>query len=200
MSIESESKFLINDLPGLTGRLNGLGCHVAPWYFERNRVLDTAQATLRNAGILLRVRQANTAKLTLKRPLADLVHTEGIKQLEELECRISDAAVIVQILDGLGFCQTLAYEKFRSKWLVKGCKVCLDILCFGTFAEIEGPPEDIRRVASLLGLDPCLAVGASYHQLYQDHLKQRGCAPRHSFCFSPQERTLHMRRLGIEAQ
>ena len=78
--------------------------------FERNAVFDTPDLRLRNAGALLRVRQAGrTATLTYKGPAVPGKH----KSREELETVIPDAGLVSEILARLGYVPVFHYEKRR---------------------------------------------------------------------------------------
>jgi adenylate cyclase class 2 len=198
MAIETESKFSVDDFSQVESSLRRHGTLAVPWHFERNQVFDSPQGELRSRGFLLRLRNALTTTLTVKRPLAQHSHLPGIKQLEEIECTVHDSKAMVSILQALGYRKILAYEKFRSQWKVQGCMVCLDLLCFGTFVEIEGTGSDILATATLVGLDPQTAISANYHTLFRQYLTRRHLPITNSFVFSRQERTTLGCKLGIE--
>ncbi len=201
MTLEAESKFPVQDFSRIVSNLRKHGQCLSPWYFEQNQVFDTSGQDLRHKGMLLRLRKAGKTTLTLKRPADELADIPGIKQLEELQCHVDNAWILASILHALGYEKRLCYEKFRCKWKVAECTVCLDRLCFGTFVEIEGPGEDteegIFTVAALLGLDPETALSDNYHDLFQNYLVDKGLPPEDSFVFSPQERNTLCHKLGI---
>jgi adenylate cyclase class 2 len=199
MTIETESKFPVRDFFLVEPNLHLHGIPMASWYFEANRVYDSPTRNLIAQGILLRLRKGRFATLTLKRPLKTPEDIPGLKQLEERECRVKDSDAMDSILLGLGYERILEYEKFRSTWQVAPCRVCLDILSFGSFVEIEGTGNDIFETAGLLGLDPATAISATYHGLFQEHLATRGLPARDSFVFSDRERARYCRQLGIDA-
>ena len=198
MTIETESKFPVREFSLVASNLQILGTCIAPWYFEQNQVFDFPGNDLRSQGVLLRLRKAGVITLTLKRPLEDHAGIPGIKQLEELECHVDDAHAMASILRALGYREMLGYEKFRSKWKIRACTVCLDRLCFGSFVEIEGTGSDIFETAAELGLDPQTALSANYHHLFQEHLTRKGLPPDDTFVFSDQERASLCLELGIE--
>ena len=198
MAIETESKFPVDDLSKVASNLRHQGSLMVPWHFERNQVFDSPQGDLGSRGFLLRLRKALATTLTFKRPLAHAADLPGIKQLEEIECTVDDSQAMMAILQALGYQETLVYEKFRSQWKVNGCTVCLDMLCFGTFVEIEGTGSDIPATAALVGLDPQTAISANYHTLFHQYLTRRNLPITNSFVFSRQERTTLCRKLGID--
>ncbi len=199
MTLETESKFPVRDFSLVETNLHHHGAPIAPWYFETNQIYDFPDRDLYLRGVLLRLRKALATTLTLKLPLDTPENIPGLKQLEERECRVEDKDAMASVLQGLGYEKILEYEKFRSTWQVAESRVCLDILCFGSFVEIEGTGRDIFETAGLLGLDPSTASGAAYHRLFQDHLVTRGLPPEDSFVFSHRERTMYGRQLGIDA-
>ncbi|GAU09682.1 class IV adenylate cyclase [Desulfoplanes formicivorans] len=198
MTLEAESKFPVDDFSEITSTLRHNGTLVTPWHFEHNQVFDLPQGDLRSRGYLLRLRNALDTTLTLKRPPAHHARIPGVKQLEELECTIHDSTTMTSILHALGYREILQYEKFRSQWRVNECTVCLDLLCFGTFVEIEGTGSDILATATRVGLDPQTATSANYHDLFHEHLAKRNLPLTNSFVFSRQERTALCRKLGID--
>jgi adenylate cyclase class 2 len=199
MTRETESKFPVRDFSLVEANLRRHGAPIAPWYFEANQVYDSQDRDLYARGVLLRLRKALAATLTLKLPLDSLENIPGLKQLEERECRVEDKDSMAAILQGLGYEKILEYEKFRSTWQVAESRICLDILCFGSFVEIEGTGRDIFETAGLLGLDPSTATSATYHRLFQEHLVTMGLPPEDSFVFSHRDRARYCHQLGIDA-
>jgi adenylate cyclase class 2 len=198
MAIETESKFPVDDFSRVESNLRRHGTLAVPWHFERNQVFDSPQGELRSRGFLLRLRNALTTTLTVKRPLAQHTRLPGLKQLEEIECAVHDSHAMESILQALGYQEILVYEKFRSQWKVQKTTVCLDLLCFGTFVEIEGTGSDIPATATLVGLDPQTAISANYHTLFHQYLTRQNLPITNSFVFSRQKRTTIGCKLGIE--
>ncbi len=119
---------------------------------EINTIFDSIDGAVRTRGQVLRVRLLDDGDsvLTLK-GLA--TYREGIKTREETELHLTDRDAMLSILSSLGFSPVLEYEKARESWDFDGVVVELDTLAFGHFVEIEGPEDQIRRGAELLGLD-----------------------------------------------
>jgi adenylate cyclase class 2 len=198
MTLETEAKFPVRDFSLVETNLQHHGDPIAPWYFEANQVHDSLSRDLLAKGVLLRLRKALVTTVTLKLPLDTPTNIPGLKQLEERECRVEDKDSMAAILQGLGYEKILEYEKFRSTWQVAKTRVCLDILCFGSFVEIEGTGRDIFETAKLLGLDPSTATSATYHRLFQEYLVTMGLPPDDSFVFSHRKRSLYGHQLGID--
>jgi adenylate cyclase class 2 len=198
MSIEHEAKFRLRDCMDLEARLRDRGSLRTPWHFESNIVFDR-DGELAGSGRLLRLRQALTATLTFKAQSSGPL-TTGIKSRIEHECILSDPQAMNAILVGLGYVPRLRYEKFRTEWDLPGGLVCLDILPFGHFLEIEAAPHSIGSLALTLGLDPRSAMDESYHDLHQKWRTENGLEPMDSFVFSLSEHNRLTILLGCEAR
>jgi adenylate cyclase class 2 len=168
MSIESELKIQVAELEGVRERLraaNAVLVHEA--LRELNLIFDSRHRELSSAGRVLRLRTiGERALLTLKGPVRFLGR---IKQREEFELELSDALSMVAVLERLGYQEHMRYEKDRESWRVGAATVTLDHTPLGDFAEIEGPEDEIERVAVSIGLDPSAAVRGSYPSLWQDY-------------------------------
>lgn len=198
MSIELEAKFRLHDCLELEPRLRDMGQVRTPWHFESNIVFDR-DGELAGSGRLLRLRQALTTTLTFKTPSSD-PRIAGVKSRIEHECILSDPQAMDAILLGLGYAPRLRYEKFRTEWELPGGLVCLDILPFGHFLEIEATPHSIISLAETLGLDPRGAMDESYHDLHQKWRAQNGLNPMDSFIFTASEHKQLSILLGCEAR
>lgn len=184
MARELEAKFAVESLDAVRRALEGQGVPQKPCRFERNAVFDTPDRALRARGELLRLRQAGErCILTWKRP-ARVAPVAGIKAMDEVETRVEDFEAMRRILHGLGYSEALWYEKCRETWRLGEALVCLDVLPFGEFVEIEGEPDVIARAAGCLGLGMAQARAVTYHDLYREHLARLGAAPADSFLFS----------------
>lgn len=186
MALEIEIKFLRADHAALRQRLAALGARLLGRYFESNEVFDDAARSLKAAGTLLRLREKpGRHVLTLKRSAArqDASAPALAKVYHEHETEVLNAQATRDILAGLGYAPALRYEKIREKWDFKGCEVCLDLLPFGPFAEIEGDEEAIRACAEALGLARADSSAATYHELNRRHREAAGLPPDESFVF-----------------
>jgi adenylate cyclase class 2 len=198
MAIEHEAKFPLTDCRALEERLRTLGTLREPWHFESNTVYDRDGALV-STDRLLRLRRALVSTLTFKAPARDC-GADGVKSRLEHECRVADPAGMDLILRGLGYAPRFTYEKFRAVWTVGDAAVCLDILPFGHFAEIEGPPLVIADLARRLDLKATAVLAHSYHRLHRDWRTSRGLPPADGFAFEPAERHRLNTLLGCEAR
>ena len=196
MGLEKELKFPVSDCRSLLPALEETAACIAPWYFESNLVLDTPERALFHRGELLRLRWGKGDKLTFKAPCPETGNSM-IKVMEELETGVADLSVLTTILHRLGFTRELRYEKFRSKWTFGAALICLDILPFGHFVEIEGEEENIVETATVLGLSLDSARRANYHTLFQEYLLERGEEKQDSFVFWEAGKQYWVQELGV---
>ncbi len=178
MPQEIEAKLRIPGPEPLRGRLRALGAQPRAPVFETNRILDTADGRLRAAGCGLRVRccrplppaaahDTESAWLTFKGPRA----AGELKQREELETGVADAAMLLALFERLGYRSVILYEKRRETWHLRSCEVTLDELPqLGWFAEIEGPDaQAIAAVRAQLDLAATPLVRETYVELAARH-------------------------------
>jgi adenylate cyclase, class 2 len=167
---EVEIKLPCEDLAAARERLRGLGAVLrTPLHFESNDLFDDPDGRLTESGRALRLRrEGNLALLTFKGPAH---FSGGVKIREERETRVADPREAEAILLGLGFARTFRYEKKREEWTLEQCAVALDETPIGTFVEIEGDPQAIRRAVAALELDFSRAIPYTYARLYADRRK-----------------------------
>jgi len=188
MPKELEAKFAVESLEDVRLRLEATATLKKGWRFERNAVFDTPDRSLKSRGDLLRLRHVDgEAVLTWKTPAQEAAHS-GIKAMEEVETRVENFESTRTILQGLGYEEALLYEKCREVWTLEQAVVCLDILPFGEFVEIEGDPEVIAWAARTLGLDMTHAKALTYHDLHQQYLAKLGLPPADSFLFHDKDK------------
>ncbi len=189
MSLEQELKFKYSDFDTLRNRLAARKAQFVHRVFEQNQVFDTKRGDLKQAGKLLRLRQAGKAVLCLKS--APKNHTPDrdfqVKIWEEFETQVFDVHEMQAILEGLGYREVFCYQKVREKWHLDSCAICLDHLPFGHFVEIEGDPQAIWELAKALGLNTWTWTAKSYHELHQEWRIQNQLPREDSFVFDPEE-------------
>jgi adenylate cyclase, class 2 len=195
MAMEIESKFALQTFGPVREGLIRAGARRQSRVFEENLVLDTPDGSLRRRGMLLRLRRDAVGRITLKLP-AETSELAGLKVRQEFETEIADLDVLEAILGHLGYCPALRYEKLRETWLVAETHICLDLLPFGRYLEIEGSAASIPEVAASLGLSMGQALCATYHDLYQSHLAACGLPPADSFVFEPTKRRVMLAALA----
>lgn len=189
MSLEQELKFKYSDFDTLRDRLTASKARFVQRVFEQNQVFDNDNKDLKQAGKLLRLRQAGTAELCLKSVPQN--HTPErdfeVKVWEEAQTQISDVHEMQAILAGLGYREVFSYQKVREKWLLGSCSICLDRLPFGHFVEIEGDPQAIWETAQVLDLHTWDWTAKSYQELHQEWRVQKQLPHKESFVFGPED-------------
>jgi len=135
---------------------------------EINTLFDSVDGALRRSGQVLRLRRSDPGHSTLTLKGRSTYH-EGVKTRDETELDFTDHDAMTGILHGLGFSESLEYQKTRESWDLDGAVVALDTLEFGQFVEIEGTEDQVRRTADLLGLDTATAERRGYPSMMRAH-------------------------------
>jgi adenylate cyclase class 2 len=173
-AIEREIKLRITSTAKARNLLRGLGYRTEkPRVFEQNLVLDDPNASLRNQGLLLRVRAAGkTVTCTFKKKEVPGRH----KSREEREFESSSLTETLAVFDGLGYREAFRYEKYRTEFSRAGepGHVLLDETPLGTFLELEGAGKWIDRTAKSMGYQPADYVIESYGALWEQWCVARG--------------------------
>jgi len=133
---------------------------------EVNLLFDAADGRLRDAGSLLRLREYGGRRLITFKGTPRF--RGAIKERPELETGIGDLDSMVEILRHIGFSIFMRYEKDREEWAMGDFSVVLDHTPMGDFVEVEGPSEQLERVARTLDLEITDAVKDSYVSLWRD--------------------------------
>ena len=118
MPVETEIKFRVEDVPGLTHRLQSAGFALqTPRAFESNVLYDTPDRQMRARIEILRIRNyAGRCILTHKR-LPDVGPGEDThKHRIETETEVSDGEALAQVFRSLGLVPAFRYEKWRADW------------------------------------------------------------------------------------
>ena len=168
MPVETEIKFRVDDLSGLTRRLEAAGFTLqTPRSFESNVLYDTPDRRMRARTEILRIRTyAGRCLLTHKR-LPDIGPGEDThKHRIETETEVSDGDALAQVFLSLGLVAAFRYEKWRSEWTYGEGHCVLDETPIGNYAELEGSAEWIDRAAARLGVDPARYITLSYGRLF----------------------------------
>ena len=138
---------------------------------QEDCLLDTADDDLRRQRCVLRVRiESGKSLLTFKGP----VQPSFAKLREELETVVGDGALLVRMLEQLGFYVWFRYQKYREEFALDDVLVALDETPVGTFVEIEGGDRGIAETAEALGRGPDDYLLDSYRRLYQVDCEARG--------------------------
>jgi adenylate cyclase class 2 len=178
MPIETEIKFRLDDLAGLSQRLEAAGFSLqTPRAFESNVLYDTPDRRMRARTEILRIRTyAGRCTLTHKRlPLAG-PSEDRHKHRIETETDISDGNALARVFLSLGMVAAFRYEKWRTEWTDGEGHCVIDETPIGNYAELEGSPEWIDRAAARLGVDPAEYITLSYGRLFDLWREQHNSA------------------------
>lgn len=198
MPLECELKYIGVDLDVLDRKLQVVNAKFCGRYFESNLVYDKPGRVLKESGVLLRLREkAGVAVLTVKKPPNEPV-SQAVKVFEEIETGVTDHAAMKSALEAIGFDVAFAYEKVRAKWKYLNCTLCLDMLPYGDFVELEGDEDSIFSCAAELGLNEYETTTKTYHALNIEYRERMGMEPDESFVFSSGERERLLEEIGKE--
>jgi len=183
MAVETEIKFRVDDVAGLTRRLQGVGFRLeTPRSFEENVLYDTPDRRMRARTEILRIRSyASRWTLTLKRmprsqdgPGNPVGGDARHKHRVETETELSDGNALAEVFASVGFVPVFRYEKWRTEWSDDVGHCVIDETPLGVFAELEGTPDWIDRIAHALDVAPQDQMTLSYGRLFEIWKEQTG--------------------------
>ncbi|MGA2887429.1 MAG: class IV adenylate cyclase [Terracidiphilus sp.] len=168
MPVETEIKFRVEDLAGLTHRLEAAGFTLqTSRSFESNVLYDTPDRQMRARIEILRIRNyAGRWTVTHKRTPGTGPAEDRHKHRIETETEVADGAAIEQIFLSLGLVPAFHYEKWRAEWSDGEGHCVVDETPIGIYAELEGSPDWIDRAAARLEVDPAHYITLSYGRLF----------------------------------
>jgi adenylate cyclase, class 2 len=179
--LETEIKFRIDDLSGVTAKLQKTGMRlVTPRTHELNTLFDLPARPLRKQGALLRVRKYGARWTVTFKGKAKMGR---YKTRPEIETTVEDGESLTEILKSAGFAPVFSYEKFRTEWTDGQGHVVLDETPIGDFGEIEGPGVWIEEIASHLQIAGSQYITDSYSVLFQKWKRQTHSKAR-NMCFA----------------
>jgi adenylate cyclase class 2 len=169
VAVETEIKFRVQDAANLAERLQTAGFHLdTPRSFESNVLYDTPDRRLRARTEILRIRSYNSrCILTHKRLPDDRPGEDRHKHRIETETQVADGDALAEVFRSLGLVPAFRYEKWRSEWSDGEGHCVIDETPIGNFAELEGTPEWIDRVAARLGIADHETMTLSYGRLFE---------------------------------
>lgn len=161
MPKEIEAKFKVDDFRSVRRALRDAGATLLCKVLQTDLYFDTPDQQLLHSDTAVRLR--NTRKLpgtkaidarpllTIKGPAS---RNAKVKVRKEVQSRLDDAGVIVDVLGACGFAATFTIQKRRESYRLGPCQIELDELPLaGRFVEIEAPgARQIERVRRQLGL------------------------------------------------
>ncbi len=178
MTIETEIKFKVADVPGLAARLEAAGFTLeTPRAFESNVLYDTPDRQMRARTEILRIRSyAGRWTVTHKRLPDDGPGEDSHKHRVETEIEVADGRPMEEIFLSLGLVAAFRYEKWRTEWQDGEGHCVVDETPIGNYAELEGPAEWIDRAAARIGVDREEYITLSYGRLFDQWCEEQGSA------------------------
>jgi adenylate cyclase class 2 len=178
MPVDTEIKFRVEDLPGLTHRLEAVGFTLqTPRSFESNVLYDTPDRQMRTRTEILRIRSyAGRWTVTHKRLPDSGPGEDRHKHRIETETEVADGEALATVFLSLGLVAAFRYEKWRTEWTDGEGHCVVDETPIGDFAELEGSAEWIDRAALRLGIDPSQYITLSYGRLFDLWRQQHNSA------------------------
>jgi adenylate cyclase class 2 len=133
---------------------------------QEDALLDSDDEQLRRRQCALRVRMENgKSRITFKGPMQPSV----MKVREELETVVGDGALLLRILEELGYRVWFRYEKYREEFSREDVIAAIDETPVGVFVELEGGEPGIAAMAEALGRTPADYIIESYRGLFLRH-------------------------------
>jgi len=175
-AIETEIKFRVADATDLQAKLSSIGFNlITPRSFESNTLYDTADRSLRAKRELVRIRQYNGKwLLTHKRVPDSGIGEDRHKHRIETETELSDGSALAEVFASIGFIPVFRYEKWRTEWSDDIGHCVIDETPLGVFAELEGAPDWIDRIAHDLGIAAEDRMTLSYGRIFEMWREQTG--------------------------
>jgi adenylate cyclase class 2 len=169
VAVETEIKFRVDDLADLARRLTEAGFHLdTQRTFETNVLYDTPDRKMRARTEILRIRSyGGKWTVTHKRLPDNRPGEDRHKHRIETETEIADGNALAEVFHSLGLIPAFRYEKWRSEWSDGQGHCVVDETPIGNFAELEGRPEWIDRIAATLGVPPSAYMTLSYGRLFE---------------------------------
>lgn len=177
MAIETEIKFRVENAGELVQKLERAGFREqTPRTFESNVLYDTPDRRMRARTEILRIRNYAGRWVVTHKRLPDVGPGEDAhKHRVETETEVADGNVLAQVFLSIGLTEAFRYEKWRSEWTDGEGHCVIDETPIGDYAELEGFPEWIDRVAAQLDVDRSAYLTLSYGRLFE-----QWCAEHHS--------------------
>lgn len=175
LPVEMEVKFYLLDKTAYENRLRSIGAKLERIRtFESNYRFDTPEMRLSREHRVLRLRQDDATILTYKGPAETRA---DVSVRPEIEFEVSDFIAARELLEALGYHESVRYEKWRTVYSLGDLEITLDEMPFGNFTEIEGQDaRAIQQTAAVLALDWSARITASYMVLFNRLRKKKDLA------------------------
>ncbi len=148
--VEIEVKFVVHQVDPLRERIVAMGAVSFGRFFETNICFEDKGKTFKRSDFLLRLRQDEKNRLTVKTPPDE--RDGEFKIYRELEVEVDDFETCRAILQSLGFHPEQVYEKWRETFSLGETKLLLDTTPYGVFLENEGEKAAINHIPEELAL------------------------------------------------
>ncbi len=167
-AVETEIKFRVDDLTGLADRLEQAGFRLdTPRTFESNVLYDTPDRQMRARTEIVRIRSYGGRWTLTHKRLPDVGPGEDRhKHRIETETTVADGNALAEVFGSIGLVAAFRYEKWRSEWSDGDGHCVVDETPIGNYAELEGSPDWIDRVAAKLGVSRSAYITLSYGRLF----------------------------------
>ena len=181
IAVESEIKFRVDDLSSLAERLKTAGFQLETQRtYESNVLFDTPDRQMRARTEILRIRTyGGKCTMTHKRLPDDRAGEDRHKHRLEFETEVSDGAALAEVFERLGLIAAFRYEKWRTEWSDGQGHCVVDETPIGNYAELEGDPEWIDRVAARLGVPRSEYMTLSYGRLFEQWREEHHSTAEH---------------------
>ncbi len=185
---ETEIKLQIPDMSQAVGKVLALGGRqTMERHLEDNLLFDRESDSLAQQRKLLRLRIIAEAEPPHAEKLAILTFkgspeiSDGVKKRDEIECEVSGASNLIEILSHLELHPTFRYQKYRTIFTIKDVdlEICLDETPVGCFYELEGEILRIHQFATKLGYNRDDYITQSYATLYYRWCQKTGSKEPH---------------------
>jgi adenylate cyclase class 2 len=164
---EIELKFKIKNYNNTRLKIESVGAEYKGKYRQLDLWLDTKNRRLKREKEGLRVRQQdNKTVLTFKK----IEQSDGkFREAEEIETKISNPTITLEIFKRLGFETDVKIRKEREIWRIGKVEICLDkVKDLGIFLELEGSRKDIEEVIKKLGFKNLPRIIKHYKELQEE--------------------------------
>jgi predicted adenylyl cyclase CyaB len=161
---EIEVKIRIDNPEIMKDKLAAVGAElVKERHWEENTLYDFPSQALFRKKRALRIRTTDKKTfLTFKGPPQK---SRKFKIRDEYETEVKNGKQMKKILKELGFIPSFQYQKYRTIYRFKKCRICLDEITVGYYLELEGEQNHIVRIATSLGFLKKEFIKLDYVQL-----------------------------------